>query len=89
LDRATPTDASAGSTPVTEAAVGKKQGECAGPATHIRNPASAHLFGDRYVHLEVAAVGIQRGVDRRQPRVLEDVVSHSADRMPTAVAQAS
>jgi hypothetical protein len=59
-----------------EAAVGQQQREHPGPAPDIQHCARAELVGDRRVGIEVAAVRIQRVVDRRQPRVLETRICH-------------
>ena len=60
-----------------QAPAGQKQRECARPTADIEDTASRELVGDGSVDIEVAAVGVQRVVDRRQPWMLEDVVSHA------------
>lgn len=40
--------------------------------------ARTQLADDRGVHVEITAVGIERVVDRNQPRVLEDLIRHPA-----------
>jgi hypothetical protein len=59
-----------------QAAFGQQQREGAGPAADIEYAAGADLVSDVDVHIEIASVRVERVVDRRQPRVLEDVVSH-------------
>jgi hypothetical protein len=63
-----------------QAAVGKLKRERAGPAAQIQNVARTQLAGDRGVHVEITAVGIERVIDRHQPRVLEDRIRHQASR---------
>ena len=57
--------------------LGEQERERAGPAADVQYTTGAELVGDRSVDLEVAAVGIERVVQRGQPRVLEDGVGHA------------
>ena len=61
-----------------ETAVGEKQRERTGSAAEVQNPAGAQPLSDGRVDIEVAAVGVERVIDRDQSRVLEDVVSHAS-----------
>jgi hypothetical protein len=47
------------------------------PAAEVHNPAGTRPFSYRRVDIEIAAVGVECVIDRDQPRVLEDVVSHA------------
>ena len=60
-----------------EAAFGQEQRERPGATTDVQDAPGPELVGDGEVHIEIAAVRIERVVHRRQPRVLEDRVSHS------------
>jgi len=62
--------------------IGQHQREHARPGSDIQHPPRPELLGDRHIHIEVAAIRIKRVVDRGQPRVLKDVVSHVDHAMP-------
>ena len=76
--RATASDSPAGSTPITSRPrSARSKRERPGATADVQDAPGAELVGDGEVHVEVAAVRIERVVHRRQPRVLEDRVSHS------------
>jgi hypothetical protein len=54
-----------------ETALRQEQAECTGSASHVQHTARAEFVSDGGVHLQVAAVGLERVVDRGQSRVLE------------------
>src|SRR5437879_2468589 len=60
-----------------ETAIRQQQRERAGPAPDVQHAARAELVRDRDIYIEVAAIGVERVVDRSQPWVLEYVVRHS------------
>ncbi len=61
------------------AAIGQQKGESAGSATDIQYAMSPELLRDSDVHIEVAPVGVERVIDRGQPRILEYGISHAAN----------
>jgi hypothetical protein len=70
-----------------ETAVGEEERERPRAASDVEDGASAELLGDGDVDVEIAAVRIERVVDRRQPRMLEGRVGHSAPRSQRGQAQ--
>jgi hypothetical protein len=57
----------------------EQAGECSRPAPDVQDGAGTELSGDRGVDVEVAPVRIQGIVDRRQPWLLEQRISHNRD----------
>ena len=62
-----------------EAAVGQQKGKSACSATDIQDAMSTELFRDSNVYIEVGPVGVERFIDRGQPRMLEYGISHAAN----------
>jgi hypothetical protein len=61
-----------------DAAVGEHQRERTGAAADVEHRARAELVDrDGRIDLEVAAIGVERVVDRREPRMREDRVGHA------------
>ena len=63
-----------------QAACGQQQGEGSGSTTDVEHAPGSELVGDRDVHVEVAAIRIERIVNRCQTGMLEDRVGHSPAR---------
>jgi hypothetical protein len=62
-----------------KAAIGQQKGESACSATDIQYAMSTELLRDSDVYIEVAPVGVERVIDRGQPRMLEYGISHAAN----------
>ena len=73
----------AGSTPVdVEPPCGQQHRERAGAAAEVEDGPRAELRRDGGVRVEVAAVGVERVVDRREPAVGEETVRHRGIQAP-------
>ncbi len=57
-------------------------GERAGATTDIQDAGRLELVNHRRIHVEIAAVGVQRVVDGRQPRIIEQPVRHRSTLEP-------
>jgi hypothetical protein len=61
-------------------ASGEHASERAGAAPDVEYGADLELLGQRHVHIEIAAVRIERVVDPSEPRIVEDGINHNAMR---------
>jgi len=59
-----------------EAATGEKQREGPCAAADVHHAVSVELVRDVDVGLEIGPVRVERVIDRREPRVLEDRIGH-------------
>jgi hypothetical protein len=67
-----------------EPSTGQEERERARTAADVEHAPGAELLRDARVHLEVAAVGLERVVDLSQSRVLDHVVGHRDTVRPLA-----
>ncbi len=60
-----------------EASLSQEERERARPTTDVQHAPSAKLSSNTQIHIEVAAVSVERVIDCSEPWMLEDVVSHT------------
>ena len=72
-----------------DAASCEHAGKRAGTATNVEHGSDLELFNQRHVHVEIAAVGIERVIDLSQPGIVEDCIGHQAIMSPLPPRRAS
>ncbi len=61
--------------------IGQPKREHARPTTDIQHPTRPELLDHTDVRIEIAAIGINGVVDRSEPRMPEQLVSHATERI--------